>query len=1185
MIRTIFSRAFIVLVTLVCFNIYTQAQGSTNQGTEFYTAYMAHVNGASGEAGAINGGSQMQLYITSDVNTAATVEVADGSFTSTFQITAKSVTAVAIPASAFLGGQGKFLKGVHIKSIKPIAVYAHIFAQSVSGATLLLPVNTLGKDYLSINFTQISNSTNTGGGNGGGGGGGGGNEGKPSYSTFAVIATEDNTTVEITPSQVLLDGTPAGVPFTLNLKKGEVYQALSATDLTGTRVRSIVTANGSCKKIAVFSGSSKISIGCMGTNGSSDNLFQQVYPLSVWGKNYMTVPLKNRAYDVFRVIPSMPGTSINLNGNNIQITGSYYEFKSSAPNVITSNNPIQVAQYAITENEGNDCTVLQGDVGDPEMIYLTPIEQTLDHVTLNSTSNFEITRNYINVIIKSAAVPTFSLDGVPYTNFTVMTGAADYSYAQISVGAGVHNIKASDGFNAIAYGFGEKESYGYAAGTNLKDLNEFIALLNPDNKTIQLNGCANTNYKLQLTLPYQTTQITWDLKDGSVPLVVDNPIPTGTIVKDSKTLYTYEYPGQKTYTDGDYSVVATVFNPVADECGSNETIEFDFNISVPPVVAFNVGSACQGANVQFTDKSTSGTRQITTWAWDFGDGTTDVVQNPMHKYTRPGDYMVKLFVTNENGCGQLSDALKVHVNSLPIAAFTASVGCIGKETVFTDQSTSVEGDITQWQWDFGDGTPVETRTDKNPFKHVFTITGDYLIRLTVTNTNGCTSEVITHQVTVNPVPVVDFLLPDACEGDIAQFTDRSSIADGTEAGFTYAWNFGDAQATPANPNTSAEKDPKHKFIAGTYQVSLTVTSKYNCSVTSAIKTLTINGGIPKAALTVLNPADLCSSQEVFFENHSSVNLGEITRLEVTYDDADPSSLVVYDRPVDGLRLRHKYPTATTGPRTVSIKVIAYSGTACSDVITVPITLKASPVVTFDPAPFRCLESDPYTFVPKLEGPAGTGVFSGVGVNSSGVFDPAVSGTGTFDIRYIYTTQNNCADTVVQQITVDPAPVVSLGADFTMLEGTKRVLKPQVNDQGLSYKWTPSTGLDHDDVANPVASPKEDVTYTVTVTTAHACQANASVSIKVLKFLVIPTAFTPNGDGSNDTWDVKYLQTYPNNKVDVYNRYGERVYSSIGYSTPWDGRLNGSYLPPGTYYYIIDPKNGREVIAGNVTIIR
>ncbi|WPV01513.1 PKD domain-containing protein [Mucilaginibacter sp. cycad4] len=1173
-----FLRSLSLTFTFLCFAVYASAQGSSNQGTEFYTAYTDHIDGAAGSPTALGRGSQMELYITADVNTAVTVEVADGSFSSTYQVKAKDILTVDIPPGAFIGSQGQFLKGIHITSLKPIAVYAHIFAENVSGATLLLPVNTLGKDYLSINYLQISNSNN----------GTKNTEGVPSYSTFAVIATEDNTTVEITPAQPLLNGIPANQPFTVNLKKGEVYQGLSATDLTGTRIRSIVSTAGACKKIAVFSGSSKISIGCQGDKGSSDNLFQQVYPLAVWGKNYITAPLKGRNYDILRIVLSSPDTKVTVNGVAPQgglNNGLYYEFTSTATNVIAADKPIQVAQYAVTQGEGLNCQLIQGDTGDPEMIYLTPIEQTLDHVTLNSTGNYRILNNFINVIIKTAAVPTFSLDGESYTQFSPVPNSI-YSYAQISVNAGVHNIKASDGFNAIAYGFGKTESYGYAAGTNLKNLNEFIALLNPLDKSVQANGCADTHYKLQLTLPFQTNKISWDFKDGSAAVVVDNPIPTGSIIKDSKVLYTYECPVDKTYIDGDYSVVATVFNPIADECGSNEDVQFDFNISVPPVVKFNFSNTCFGGDVQFTDQSTSGTRQIKTWRWDFGDGLADIVQNPVHKYAQPGDYPVTLFVTNENGCGAASDPIKIHISKPPVASFSYSTpGCTGQDVTFTDNSTSAGGSITSWQWDFGDGTPVETLTSKNPFNHTFNKPGDYLVKLTVTNDNGCASNIAPLHVNIYPVPVVDFLLPDACEDDFALFTDQSTIADATEADFTYEWNFGDPAATPANPNISHEKNPRHKFLAGNYQVTLKVTSKNGCSFTSASKSLTINGSKPKATVIIKDLAGLCSAQEVFFENRSSVNFGEITRLEVTYDSNDPSTMVVYDHPIPGQQLRHKYPLFTTGSRLVTLRAVAYSGTSCSDVTEIPVNLKASPMVTFDQAPVFCIESEPKKMLPKLDGPAGSGVFSGTGINADGMFNPAVSGAGIFDIRYIYTTADACADTVIQQVKVDASPLVSLGPDFTMLEGTKHILKPTVNDNNLNYKWTPATGLDHDDVANPVASPAQDITYQVVVTSAHGCQAMATVSVKVLKFLVVPNVFTPNGDGINDIWSVKYLESYPNNKVDVYNRFGEKVYSSIGYSVPWDGKYKGLYLPPGTYYYIIDPKNGREVIAGNVTIIR
>ncbi len=86
-------------------------------------------------------------------------------------------------------------------------------------------------------------------------------------------------------------------------------------------------------------------------------------------------------------------------------------------------------------------------------------------------------------------------------------------------------------------------------------------------------------------------------------------------------------------------------------------------------------------------------------------------------------------------------------------------------------------------------------------------------------------------------------------------------------------------------------------------------------------------------------------------------------------------------------------------------------------------------------------------------------------------------------------------------------------------------------------------------------------------------------------IVIPNAFTPNGDGINDTWNIKNLDTYANCTVNIFTRYGQKVYSSIGYGVSWDGKYNGADLPVSTYYYIIDLKNGLKVISGSVTIIR
>jgi len=108
-----------------------------------------------------------------------------------------------------------------------------------------------------------------------------------------------------------------------------------------------------------------------------------------------------------------------------------------------------------------------------------------------------------------------------------------------------------------------------------------------------------------------------------------------------------------------------------------------------------------------------------------------------------------------------------------------------------------------------------------------------------------------------------------------------------------------------------------------------------------------------------------------------------------------------------------------------------------------------------------------------------------------------------------------------------------------------------------------------------ASPNYNVTYVAGILTIQP-------SISTLD---IPNTFTPNGDGINDTWQIKYLEYYPRSTVNIFDRWGQKVFSSIGYPIPWDGTYNGRVLPVGTYYYIIDPKTGQGVFSGWLALIR
>jgi gliding motility-associated-like protein len=1149
------------------------AQSNTsNKGTNFWLGYMENIRGV---VILKNKACELDLYLTSDVSTTGSINFADGSASIPFTVTANQVSTVVIPQSQFLSSGGQFLNGINVTSVQPIVVFAHIHANAVSGATLVLPVATLGKDYTCISYTQKSNE-------------------QPAYSAFVVVATEDSTVVQITPTGTLTTGQAVNQPFIINLKKGELFQGLSATDITGTRIQSISSGSTTCKKIAVFSGSSKINIGC--PNATSDNLFQQVYPTASWGKNYYTAPLKNRNYDTYRIVLSDPATTVKLNGSIIpsnSFFNGYYEFNSTNPNIVNADKPIQVAQYAVTQGNTLNCIVDANDVGDPEMIFLTPIEQTISQSTLYSTSAEAITGQYINVIIPTASASSFTIDGAkPSSAFSTFSGDASYSYGQLTVSAGTHNIAASGGFNAIAYGFGFAESYGYAAGANLQDLNKYLQFINPSTNQVVTSGCTGQDFAANVTLPYQTSKLTWNLQNGSAAYVDANPTPFQTTQKGNQTLYTYAYPKPVNYpANGAYVIKVIAFNPVADACGSNDEIDLNFDIFDPPVTKFSSrDTICFADTIQFHDRTVAGQKTIAAWHWDFGDGDTSAVQSPIHTYVKSGNFTVTLTTTGQTGCSGAPYQKKVHVFILPAAAFTFSQpDCVTRTVTFTDHSTSAERPIAQWVYDFGDGSPTLVNLNNQAFTHTFTTAGTFGIKLYNITDRGCAGNTITDSITVNPLPVVKPILPDICTTDgTAQFGDQSTIADNSQAKFTYLWNFGDpANSSAINPNTSAAKNPSHSYAsAGNYNMSLTVTSKDGCSVKKDT-VFTVNGVNPKAALTVLNPSQLCSDHDVFFVNNSIVvDFGSVTKLEVYYDAGDITSLVTYNHPAIGQILRHTYPVFYTGTKSYTVHMIAYSGTKCSNPIDVNITLLPAATLSFPALAAVCLNAPVVPLIAtETQGPPGpTGIFSGAGVTGN-TFDPAAAGVGTHTLTYIFTPNNQCADTVTQTITVNPLPVVSVGPDTAVLAGGHIRLIANASGGNLTYKWTPSTGLNADNILNPIASPAFTTTYTLTVTATGGCTNTASLKVKVLQPPVVPNTFSPNNDAINDTWNIKYLSDYSGCTVQVYNRTGQLLFSTIGYGQQWDGRFNGQPLPVSTYYYVINPKHGRGVISGYITILR
>lgn len=589
-------RKSLLLFILTFISFVSYSQDFSNKGKDFWVGYGYHQVMSNGN------GQQMVLYFATDQVTNITISIPGTGYT-------QSLTSGAVPgviASALIPKTGiqdaRLLaestapedKGIHITSDKPIVAYAHIYNQSVSGASILFPTNTLGKEYYSINYTNNSNTDDA-------------------NCWFYVVAVDTGiTTVEITPSAATINHL-AGVTFTVNLTQGQIYNVMgqltggggtpttyTGVDLTGSKIKSISSGVGGCKRIGVFSGSGRISISCDDLQSSSDNYMVQSLPRTAWGKKYLTVASAGNdnigtgspfAQNIYRVCVLDPATVVTVNGAPIAFplqNNFYYEIPvTSAPLRIEADQQIMVAQYFTSRGECTNGSI--NSDGDPETIYLSPVEQNINKVIWNACAKnaININKHYINVVIPNTgtAISSFKLDGitVPPSRFSVHPQEPGFSFAVLNVssvtgGAGIgiaHTIESDSGFNAIAYGYGGAESYGYNAGTNIRDLYNFITPLNPLSISPDPVACTGTAFYFSVTFPFQPTSIAWDFHGFQTPNVtINSPVHDTTYLIGTKRVWRYKLlPTLYTYSPANstpgYPVTITAGTTTPEGCGNS----------------------------------------------------------------------------------------------------------------------------------------------------------------------------------------------------------------------------------------------------------------------------------------------------------------------------------------------------------------------------------------------------------------------------------------------------------------------------------------------------------------------------------------------------------------------------------------------------------------------------------------
>lgn len=1077
--RKLFGGVVFLLISNILF-----AQNFSNKGKDFWVAYGYHQVMTAGN------GQNMVLYFATDQLTTVTVSIPGTGYSQTYANIAPNTVFTSNPIPKAGAQDARLLnestapenKGIHIVADKPIVAYAHIYNASVSGASILFPTNTLGKEYYSINYDNISNSSGA-------------------NCWFYVIACDEGaTTVEIIPSANTLNHA-AGVPFTITLTQGQVYNFMgvltgggggtfTGVDLTGSKIRSIASASGACKRIAVFSGSGRISLTCNGAGASSDNYMVQAFPKSAWGKKFLTAPTGGLPFNIFRICLSDPTANVTINGAPISYpleNNFFYEIPATnQPLRIESDLPVTVAQY-ITSNT-NCGNTGAGSLGDPEVIYLSPVEQNISKVIWNATSNFAINTHYYSVLIPNTgtAISSFRLDGNPVSPslFIPHPQAPGYSYLTQTVGAGQRRIESDSGFNAIAYGYGSNESYGYNAGTNVRDLLQKIGVSSQYGIEEVPSVCIGSPFKFKVSLPYMVDSMRWNLSSlpggpANVLMTYSSPpVPTdadSTTVVNGKTVYWYSLPSFYNFnTVGVFPVVITAYASTAEGCGNEQQIDFELEVNNPPAADFNwTHNGCEDQAVQFNDQTVT-VKPTYRWWWSFGDpasgaNNTSSLQNPIHTFSGPGTYTVRYSNITTPGC--LSDTItkQIVISPLPVANISGDItvchNAPSPNVVFTGTTGTAPFTFT-YNINNGPAQTVTTTTGNSYSLPVPTgTTGTFNYHLVSVSDAGGTAGCFqampdTVRVIVNPLPTATIsgsatVCRDAT-APVITFTAAGSSAQPFT--FSYTINGGPVQTIPTTSGNSVTLTVP-TGTPGTFVydlVSVRDASATACSQLQSGSATVIVNPLPTATLTGTTEVCLNGTPPTV----TFTGAGSVSPYTFTYTlNGGPAQTITSTGNTATLTV----PTTTAGTFAYNLlSVRDASGTLCTQAQTGTATVVVHPLPTaaFTFSAPSCVTRT-ITFADNSVPNAGAlngwswdfGDPASGAANTSTLQNPThvFAAPGTYTVTLTATNNEGCTSTPVQRtVTISTLPT----AGFTLPEVC--LLDPTAQFGDISTAINPSS---------------------------------------------------------------------------------------------------------------------------------
>lgn len=567
-------------------------------------------------------------------------------------------------------------------------------------------------------------------------------------------------------------------------------------------------------------------------------------------------------------------------------------------------------------------------------------------------------------------------------------------------------------------------------------------------------------------------------------------------------------------------------------------------------------ATCDGFTVDFQNDAT-GNPPGSEYLWIFGDPAsgsldTSILPTPTHVYTDTGVYTVRLRVSLPGGLCSDSASMQVRVFPGFFPGFIYNGACFQNPFQFTDTTNTRYGVVDSWRWDFGETTSfADTSRLQNP-QYTYPAPGPKDVRLIVTNSKGCIDTAI---VTINVLdkPPLSLAFTDTliCRNDALQLN-----ATGTGV---FNWT-PPVNITGANTATPTVSPTSTQW----YYVDL---DDNGCVNRDSVRVRVIG----QVTLNAMPDTTICR--------------GDAIQLNAVSDGLSFSW-----SPAGNLNNPNIINPIAVTTNTTTYTVVATIG-SCSTTDFVTVTTIPYPGSNAGPDRQVCYNT--------------SGQLNASIVGSSFVWSPASYldnpnilnpvATPPRTTQYVLAVYDTLGcpkpglDTVV--IVVNPKVIAFAGNDTSVVVGQPLQLN---GSGGVSYLWSPATGLSNTTIANPVGvytAENDSIRYKLVVRDGIGCPDSAYVTVYVYKtnpYVFVPSAFTPNNDGLNDIIRPISVGIREIRNFSVYNRWGERVFYTTRDRHGWDGIHNGRPQASGVYVWMLSAIDytGRPLfLKGTVTLIR